>query len=243
VSSACNQAWMEGGAALAAHAQTCEACRRALDAMSEEPAPAPEVLSAIGAAARQELAAHPRARAWWPVPVAIAVINAAAVVFLARAGQRGSVAPGASELGWFGGALVVALATLGVPLALAPGRGLRRFVAPLLVLTGAVIVLGGNAGLVRAPFGAGWTCAASELAASVLPLAAAIWALCGAAFSVWRAVLACAAAACVGLTALFVGCGDGTMLHLAVFHLVPGLALAAAGVALRSRLPSSTFAP
>jgi hypothetical protein len=155
----------------------------------------------------------------------------------------GPLAPGASAVGWVGGALALLLATFGLLVALAPSRRLRDLAWPLLAIIGLGFVFGGNAGLLRGPLLAGWGCGVAELEASVLPLIAAVWVLRQAAFAPWRAALACGSAVCVGLVVLCAGCPNGSLAHIGVFHVAPALLLAGAGIALRARMQSRSYAP
>ena len=114
MSDACEQAWMDGDEALAAHATSCEECRRALAAMAEPAAPpSKELLSTLATSARAELAKKPRARRWWAAPVGVGVLNLVIAAAIAAGAVRGPFAPGISTVGRVGFALALVLSAAG----------------------------------------------------------------------------------------------------------------------------------
>ena len=240
---------------LAAHATSCAHCRaavaayRALAPSSGTPAPPAGRRPSISASLERELAmtAGRPAPSLWRGPVLLgllqAVVAMAVVVALGRGELvRNQAAPAAL---WAVGLALGACALGGTLAAVAPGyRRLRTALFALAAGT-AVVLVGTGSGLPgrRAFAMDGAVCTSVEVACAVLPLVAALWLQRRFAFDPMRAALASTAAAATGVFALHLHCPIGTASHLYTFHVIPWLLLGAAGLWIRSRLQSRSYAP
>jgi len=193
------------------------------------------------------IASHPRARPWWWdgafAAGLSAVISVAGLFALRRNAIVENVAP--PPIVWAIGILLAVLVLAGPIIALAPGRrSLRAAGLALLPLIPLVVGFGGSGLEPRASWiSTGIPCLTMELALSIAPAVFALWTLTGSAFQVRRAAIAGMGSGAVGLLVLHLHCEIGSASHLLFFHVLPWVALVAAVVAVRSRLPSRSFAP
>jgi len=241
-------------AELAAHARSCPFCAARLAVLGDLPAPsapAPNatVKSALRDAVLKELAAHPVAPPWWREPVLLSGLCLAAVVlavlWLGRHGplvNNQASAPGLLITG----ALLFGVLLWGAFGAFAPGgRWLRNGLIAFSLEAAAVVALAGSG--LDVPKGAflaaGTGCALTEFGTSAVPLAITLWMLTRVAYQPQRAFAAGLTTGAVGMLALHLHCPCGALAHLALFHVVPWLALAGLAILIRSLLPSRTYAP
>jgi len=247
--------WLGQGplpADLEAHARSCPFCQARLAVLETLPLPAVPAPDAGAATALREtvlkeLSAQPRAKPWWYEPLVVSGLSLAAVVVSVLVlGRQGLVH---NQVAWPGllltGVLLLGVIVWGTVGAFAPGsRWIRSGLIAFALEAAAVVALGGSgvegpASFVRQ----GVACALTEVGASALPLGITVWMLARIAYQPQRVFAAGLAAGAVGMLALHLHCACGTFAHLAVFHVVPWMALAALSLLLRSLLPSRTFAP
>ena len=236
-------------AALQPHLETCAECRALVEAHARirgghAPSLDPGAADRIRAIARAELAAAPRARPWWRGAVALGGIalgvGGAAALLTARANLA---SPGRQIVV---AALLAASILSGCWAALSPGRRWRAL-APAVALVAAAGVVAGGSGLFPDWCGGYWEaglrCARAVVTYSLPSAAAALLLLRGAAFSPPRALAAGLAAGAAGALALHPHCPIGLASHLALFHVLPWFALAAALLLIQRRLSPRSFAP
>ncbi len=236
---------------LSGHLRDCAHCQAvvsAYEAMSQATRPAPvHQASSIVTRALSEVASHPRARPWWRDGALALGVNAAiftvGLLVMSRKAVVGNLAP--PPILWTIAVLLSLLALAGPIISLAPGRRpLRSGVVAVLPLLALAVGLGGSglepdAGLLKA----GMPCLIAGTTLSVTPAIFALWAITGTAFQVRRAAIAGMSAGAVGLLVLHLHCEIGSISHLLLFHVLPWVGLVAVVVAVRSRLPSRSFAP
>jgi hypothetical protein len=219
------------------HIAGCLDCQAIANAVASS---APN-LDALKSEALKELAQHPKATSWTRsalvlLGVLLAVVVAALLVLSIRFEQHRSV-----ELRWLSTASWLLVGILGISSSVAP----RRLVAP--APTSALFVVSSLLSLwASSGFNAGLTgvgCVVTDLGLAALPLAAAIVALRNVSFDAARAWTAGIGAGSAGLVALQLHCADGRASHLALFHLLPVLAVGALAVALRRQISTRVFAP
>jgi hypothetical protein len=232
-----------------AHLASCDHCRSvfsAFDALSRArpPRPSPK-RSWITESELSRIAGRP-SPPWWREAAMIAVLNALILVaglWMLGGARLGNAAP--LPVVWTIGIALAFLAFAGPIISLAPRRrSLRNGLLLALPLVAVAISFGG-AGLDpgRDLIKTGIPCLTVEVLFSAAPIAFALWALTGTAFQPGRVVIGAMSAGAVGLLALHVHCEIGSVSHLLGFHVLPWLALVAAAVMIRSRLPSRSFAP
>ena len=224
-------------AALQPHLETCADCRALVEAharLRDLPAPPLDASAArrIRDIGRAELAARPRAPAWWVGALVLGGValgvGAAGAVFM----PRGNLASPAQQIGV--GALLVASILTGCWAGLSPGRRSRAVAVGVALVSAAAVVAGGS-GLFPAWCGGFWEaglrCARAvvlySLPASSLP----------------RALAAGLATGGAGALALHPHCPIGEASHLALFHVLPWFAVAAAVLLIQRRLSPRSFAP
>jgi hypothetical protein len=238
---------------LRSHAAGCADCRALVEGFQSlaSPAPAPHVDEArLEQTRRQsltELAAHPVPTPWWKeVAVLLATYLGVGALGLAVVGRHGMLLNAAPA------AVVVLVALLivggvggGALMALAPSRRRGSLTGVAAVALGVALAqLAGRSGIQVRPLLTGTLgCMGAEVVMSVVPLALALVLLCRSAFQPARALAAGLSSAGVGMLVLHVHCPDGGAEHLMLGHLLPWFALAGVAVFVRSRLPSSTYAP
>ncbi len=231
-----------------AHLAGCDHCPSvfsAFDALSR--AQPPELSPQRDAIAEGELArvAGRRSPPWWREAAIVAVLNA--LILVGGLWMLGSRVANAAPLPviWTIGIALAFLAFAGPIISLAPRRRpLRNGLLLALPLVALAISLGGSGfdpggDLIKR----GIPCLTVEVLFSAAPIAFALWALTRAAFQPRRVVIGAMSAGAVGLLVLHFHCEIGSVSHLLGFHVLPWLALVAVAVAIRSRLPSRSFAP
>lgn len=196
--------------------------------------PNAEALAKLGDAARAELKAHPKARPWWWGALLLFVLQGVLAIVAARAWPFAQTQHRSEMLSLLIGGCWLVLMTVSAVWWLKPGsNGPRRVLmgsfAGLSVLT-LLATSGFDPG---GPFMDGMQCAIAECELAVIPL------VLGLAFSLRFAAqpshlaLAALSASSGGALVLHFHCGNGTVAHLAVFHLLPALVLAGLAVGVR----------
>lgn len=201
-------------------------------------------LESLGSAARAELAAAPTVRAWWVDALMLFGVNAMFVVAAAlsmswSATQHVDLASTyAVGAGW----LVVM--TLGSIWALRPGKVALRWAVMIafgvVSLLSLAMISGFDPGK---PFMGGMTCALVDCAVAIVPIAVVIGLSMRFAARASHLVAGALAGSAGGAFALHLHCGNGTVAHVALFHLLPGVVLAGLAVLVRSRMQPKTFVP
>ncbi len=237
---------------LADHARGCEDCQSVLIAYRAMPdvPPAPlsaSASSAIRARALSELSSHPRSRPWWSQALMLSTVNLlltlAGVIAL---GGHGLVMNAVAPLAVAGVGVLLGAVILMAPFAAVdPGRRWTRISILLLIpVLAAAITFGGSGSASSVGFlRGGLGCAAVEVALWIIPALVAVWTLTQSAFRPQRAAVAAMGSSAIGLLVLDLHCSVGAPEHLFVFHVLPSLLLVALVMAIRSRIPSRSFAP
>lgn len=226
-------------AAALAHAKGCAECgpaRAAWDAMSGS-AETSALVTRLRDAARAELEAHPKARRWWVDALGLLALNAAVAGGALSMMTVREVGPG----GWAIVALLGVLMGAGSWAAVRPGAGLLRLAMIAIALAAAVWAAVDGSG-VGGPFASGVGCAVTEAALSLVPMAAALFAMSRFAFDGTRALVGGLSVGATGVLVLHLHCVDGTAEHLLAFHAVPWALVAVAALMIRRKLPSRSFA-
>jgi Negative regulator of sigma F len=206
----------------------------------------PETFYRIRTAARAEFARAHTPRPWAHDALLLAGINCALTIAYAAVrppGFIGNVAPSAMFV-----AVAVSVAAVGVLGAMAavwPGRRAKLMSALVLVAIAAAAVVSGGSGAedARSFPAAGIFCVRAELVWAATPTIAALAVLSRFAYSTTRTLVGGLAAGATGLLALHLHCRIGTASHLAMFHVLPWVAVAGISVFIRSRIQSRSFAP
>jgi len=234
---------------LSAHVATCQHCQAVVKAHETlaraRSAPLWQAEDAAFAQSLSQAAGRP-ARPWWIDGLVVAAVNllivAAGIGALqSRAAVNNLASP---EIVWAIAILLAAAIIAGPMIALAPGgRSLRKYTLASFPLLAVAVVVGGSGFQPMSWIRAGISCLVVEITLSVVPAIFVVWALTTNAFRVSRAAIAGFSAGAVGALALHLHCPFGSISHLLCFHVLPWLGLAAATVAVRSRLRSKSFAP
>jgi hypothetical protein len=177
-------------------------------------------------AARAELQAAPAVRPWRRDALLLLGVNA-----LTAAGALFAMKPADSPgepMVRFGGvvALLFVVLSVGALLAIRPGAKAQRGLFVAGVVVAAIAPRIGGAGVESTkPFSRGIGCAVTECLLSLPALGVAMFALSRFPASTMRTLTAGAASAATGVLVLHLHCPIGTIEHLAVFHVLPWLAL------------------
>lgn len=198
-----------------------------------------------------ELTQAPVPRPWWRDAALLGGINVVvALVCTVALGAKGLVlnlSPGAVVAAVALPVVVVLL--FGAVISVMPrrrGRSLASGLSALVALgAGALLIVTGSGfdEPQRDFWAVGLTCLAIEVIISLVPVATAVVVLCGFAHNPWRMFVGGLAAGAAGIFALHLHCPIGTWLHLAAFHVLPWLLVAAGAVLVRGRMRSRSFAP
>jgi len=236
-------------AALQPHLETCAECRAIVEAHARLPevrAPSldPSIARRIREAGQAELAATPRAPPWWVGALVLCALALGVGLAGAALMPRGNLASSASQIGV--GTLLVAAVLCGCWAGLSPGRRWRGLALGVALFAAAAVVAGGSGSYPVWAGGfweAGFRCARAVVLYAVPSSVAALLLLRSAAFSPLRALAAGLGTGAAGALALHPHCPIGQAGHLAVFHVLPWLAVAAALLLIERRLTPRTFAP
>ncbi|MFT3713936.1 MAG: hypothetical protein QM817_40260 [Archangium sp.] len=201
-------------------------------------------LSALAAAARAELGASPKARAWWVDGLFVLGLNvlmgvAGAMLLDWNDEQHHSAMTkyGVASL-WF---VFMAIASV---LWLRPGSVKQRwmlgggFVAVTLAMLFALSGFDPGGAFMN-----GMWCAFAECKIAIVPVAVVVLLSTRFAAQTSHLVIGTLAAASGGAVALHFHCPNGTLSHVAVFHVLPALLLAALAIGARAMWRPKSFVP
>ena len=206
------------------------------------PAPAPDV-SKLAEAARAELAAKPVAPPWWRDALLLLGVNALTAAG-ALAAMKPADSPGEPMVRFGVAAVLFVVLTVGALVAIRPGsKSLRGVFVAGVVVAAVAAVFGGDGVELTKPFARGIGCAMTECLLSIPTLGVAMFVLSRFAASPMRTLTAGAASAAAGVLVLHLHCPIGTVDHLAVFHVLPWLALAGLVLLVRRWVPTKSHAP
>ncbi len=201
-------------------------------------------LEAIRAAAHAELASSPKVRPWWLDALALVVVNVGIGVGLMGFLTPHLVQHGSVVLRWVGALGLLTIAIGGAVAAIRPGSRSMRLGVVGLAVGSALVLLAAASGLEgSATFFGGAGCGVLECAYSVVPVVISTFALSRFAPDVLRTMVAGLSAGAGGLVGLHLHCPNGSLSHLAVFHLIPWLLVSAVAVGARRLVGSSSYAP
>lgn len=218
------------------HDPFAESLKRAL------PAPSPDV-SKLADAARAELAANPAVRPWWRDAALLLGVNVLTAAG-ALAALKPVESPGEPMVRFGVAAILFVVLTLGALVAIRPGaRSLRGVFLAGVVVAVVAAVFGGDGVESTRPFARGIGCAVTECLLSIPTLGVALLVLSRFAASPMRTIAAGAASAAAGVLVLHLHCPIGTVDHLAVFHVLPWLALVGLVLLVRRAVPTKSHAP
>lgn len=205
---------------------------------------APRDVTALAAAARAELAAHPRARRWWVDALVVLGFNAllglAAALSMSWSDQQhhSVFTKYAVGIAWF------VVMSVGSVLWLKPGPVRTRWSVVIAFAAAAVLTLFGASGVDSGNgFMSGMWCAMTECVIAAVPVTLVLVLSLRFAASRLHLVAGSLAAGSGAALALHFHCSNGTVLHLLVWHLLPTLVLAAIAVGVRALLRPRTFVP
>lgn len=201
-------------------------------------------LSALAAAAKAELAARPKARAWWADGVIVLGLNlvmglAGAALLSWNTEQHTSVMTKyVSATAWF---LFMGIASVAW---LRPGATTTRRVMLGSFFALSALTLFGLSGFdPGAPFWNGMWCALIECGVAIVPVVVVVGLSVRFAAQPAHVALGALSAAAGGTLALHFHCPNGTFAHVFVFHLLPALVLAGLAVLVRRWVKPRSFAP
>lgn len=206
--------------------------------------PSDDGLRALGRAAREELAAHPKARAWWVDALVVLALNLAMGLGAVAATSWSTQQHASPLLRTVVVASWLVLMVLGSVSWLRPGGHLGRWLVSASFIGASLLTVLGASGFDPGqPFLRGISCAVVECSLAVLPLSASLALSTRFAASGWHLFTAGLSSAAGGALALHLHCANGTLSHLVAFHLLPALVLGGLAVLARRVLRPRSFAP
>ena len=217
---------------------------RELENLLPAPPLSQEAKEALGRAAREELAAHPKARPWWVDGLVVLALNLVMGVGAAAAMQWSSSQHASMTMRAVVAAAWLAVMAVGSVVWLRPGPAWSRWAIAGGFVLASVLAVGGASGFdPGAPFFSGMSCALTECLLALVPVSVVV--ALSMRFAAGPAhVFAGALAAASGATlALHFHCSNGTVSHLLVFHVLPAVVLGGLGVAVRSLFRPRSFVP
>lgn len=206
--------------------------------------PPASMMDALGKAAREELAQHPKTRAWWVDGAAVLALNllmglgAASLMSWSDHQHVSEATKYASTIAWF------AVMAVGSVWWLKPGPVRARWlIAGGFVVASAITLFGASGFDPGLPFSAGLYCAFAECKVAIVPVVLVVWLSTRFAAQTSHLLVGTFAAASGGALALHLHCPNGTFAHIAVFHVAPGLCLAGLALLTRHFLKPRSFVP
>lgn len=207
-------------------------------------APPDDALQKLAGAARAELAAQPRARAWWRDALGVLAVNLVTSVGAMLAMSRASTQHASMTLAYVVGLAWLALAAIGSAWWLRPGSSTRRWAVAGLFFFASALAMGDASGFDPGmPFFSGLKCALTECTVAVAPVALVVFLSLRFAARPSHLFAGALASVAGGALVLHLHCGNGTLAHLVVFHLLPGVVLAAMAVVVRAAMRPRAFVP
>ena len=203
-----------------------------------------EALQQLGSAAREELAAHPKAHPWWVDGLVLLALNLATGVGASAAMSWSDLQHGSMTM-----RSVVAVAWLSVMAAgsvlwLKPGAFVSRWLVAGGFVVASLLAIGAASGFdPGAPFFRGLGCVFTECALALIPVGVLLLLSTRFAATSSSVFVGALAAASGGALALHFHCANGTVAHVAMFHLLPALCLAALTVLVRRFVRPRSFVP
>lgn len=201
-------------------------------------------LSALAAAARAELTANPKARAWWLDGLIVLAINIVMGITAAKLFEWNDEQHHSAMTKYGVGTLWFVFMALASVLWLRPGSVKQRWalgVGFIGVSFAMVFALSGFD-----PGGAfmdGVWCAIAECKVAIIPVALVVALSTRFAAQKSHLIIGTFAAASGGAVALHFHCPNGTASHVLVFHVLPALVLAALAIAVRAMWKPKSFVP
>lgn len=201
-------------------------------------------LSPLAAAARAELQKHPKARAWWVDALLVLGLNlvmgvtAAKLLSWSDAQHHSAMTKYGVGIAWF------AFMAISSVLWLRPGSVKQRWaMGGLFVGVSLAMVLALSGFDPGGAFMDGMKCALAECKIALVPVALVVVLSTRFAARASHLVIGTLAAASGGAVALHFHCPNGTMAHVAVFHVLPAVVLALLAIAVRALWKPKSFVP
>jgi hypothetical protein len=235
-------------AALQPHLETCAECRALVEAHAcvrdvRTPPLDGNAAIRIREAARAELVA-PRARPWWQAALVLVALTLGVGAAGAILMPHGNLASPLRQIGI--GVLLAASVVCGGLAALSPRRRWDAVALAVALGAAAAVVVGGT-GIYPLDAGGFWEaglrCGRTVVLYALPSCAVALLVQRSAALSLRRGLAAGLAAGAAGALALHPHCPIGQAGHLALFHVLPWFAVAAALLLVQRRVPRGSFAP
>jgi len=203
-----------------------------------------EALKQLAKAAQDELAAHPKPRPWWVDGLVVLALNlvmgvgASAAMTWSDLQHASMTMRAVVAVAWL---VVMAVGSL---LWLRPGGSAGRWLVAGSFLAASVLAIGGASGFdPGAPFFRGMGCAFTECGLAIIPVAVLLVLSTRFAATASNVFVGALAAASGGALALHLHCSNGTVAHVAMFHLLPAVVLAGVAVLVRRFLRPRSFVP
>lgn len=220
--------------------------QRLSDAVREAGGPpiSEESLHKLGQAAREELTKAPKSQPWQFDAAVLLVLNvvmglgAAAMVSWSDTQHASATMRNLVAACWL---LVMAFGSV---LWLRPGSPTARWLVGGGFVVASALAIAGASGFDPAtPFFSGIRCTLSECAIAFIPLCVMLAFSTRFAASALHVFMGALAVSAGGALALHFHCANGTVAHIALFHVFPPLLLGALAVAVRRFMRPKTFAP
>lgn len=203
-----------------------------------------EALQQLARAAREALAAHPKTRPWWMDGLVLLALNLVMGLGASAAMTWSDLQHGSMTMRSVVAVAWLMMMSVGSVLWLRPGAmGSRLLVGAGFIVASALAVWGASGFDPGAPFFKGMGCAFIECSIALIPVSVLVLLSTRFAATASHVFVGALAAASGGALALHFHCSNGTVAHIATFHLLPAVVLAAAAVLIRSKLGSKTPVP
>ena len=203
-----------------------------------------EALQRLAKAAREELAAHPKAHPWWFDGLALLALNLVIGVGAAAALSGSDLQHGSMTMRSVVAVAWLSVMAVGSLLWLKPGAFASRWLVALGFAVASLLAIGGASGFdPGGPFSRGLGCAFIECELALIPVGVLLLLSTRFAATPSSVFVGALAAASGGALALHFHCANGTVAHVAMFHLLPALGLAAVAVLVRRFIRPRSFVP
>lgn len=203
-----------------------------------------DALQRLAGAAREELAAHPKARPWWMDALVLLCLNLVMGVGAAAAMSWSDLQHGSMIMRSVVAVAWLAVMAVGSVLWLKPGARRARWLVGAGFVIASTLAIGGASGFdPGSPFFMGMGCAFTECALAAIPVSVVLLLSLRFAAGPSQIFAGGLAAASGGALALHLHCSNGTVGHVAMFHLVPAVVLAMVAVLVRKAMRPRVFVP
>ncbi|MDP2269461.1 MAG: hypothetical protein Q8K32_01945 [Archangium sp.] len=203
-----------------------------------------EALRRLARAAREELAAHPKARPWWMDGLVLLALNLVMGLGAAAAMSWSDLQHGSMTMRSVVAVAWLLMMSVGSVLWLRPGAMTSRLVVGAGFVIASVLAIGGASGFdPGAPFFRGMGCAFVECSVALIPVSVLLVLSTHFAATASHVFVGALAAASGGALALHLHCSNGTIAHIAAFHLLPAVVLGGVAVLIRRKLRTRTLVP